>query len=434
MAIGWDGLGDLSQYGSLDDVLSALQSKYETEGKPTNNARTCYDFVHTIRVGDRVFVKRGRNTIIGYGIVTGEYEHRLHRSQFKNVRAVRWEGKGTWASPAPLAVKTLTDMTDDVTFVSALENMVSGPASEKRKPIPAEVREPYIVEQAIDGLFMEEDSFRRALAIWHQKKNLILQGPPGVGKSFIARRLAYALMGYRDPSRVRTVQFHQSYSYEDFVQGYRPSGDGLTLQQGVFLEFCERAVVDATEIYVFAIDEINRGNLSKILGELMLLIEPDKRSPEWATKLAYAPAAEERFYVPPNVFLLGMMNTADRSLSIVDYALRRRFAFVTLRPEYASGKFRRQLLNKGASAEMVDRIVERMSSLNEAIAADQVNLGSGFCIGHSFFCSASPDEALDEKWYQHIISTEVVPLLEEYWFDNPTRADEWRNRLMADVP
>jgi 5-methylcytosine-specific restriction enzyme B len=313
MAIGWDALGDLSQYGSLDDVLVALQREYETEARPTNNARTCYDFVHTVRLGDRIFVKRGLNTIIGYGVVTGEYEHRGDRSQFKNVRTVRWEGRSTWASPAPLAVKALTDVTEATAFVTALENMVSGLVGEAPKPIPAAVREPYTIEQAIEGLFMEEDAFRRALAIWRQKKNLILQGAPGVGKSYIARRLAYALMGYRDPSRVRTVQFHQSYSYEDFVQGYRPSEDGLTLQQGVFLEFCEKARADPNEIYVFTVDEVNRGNLSKILGELMLLIEPDKRSPEWATKLAYAPAAEERFYVPPNVYLLGMMNTADRS-------------------------------------------------------------------------------------------------------------------------
>ena len=293
MAIGWDSLGDLTQYGSLEDMLVALQQNAETEARPTNNARTCYDFTHTLRIGDRIFVKRGRNTIIGYGVVTGDYEHRTNRAQFKNVRAVRWEGRGTWTSPAPVAIKTLTDVTDDASFVVALEQMISGAISEAPKPIPAAVREPYTIEHAIEGLFIEEMEFRRSLATWRLKKNLILQGPPGVGKSFIARRLAYALMGYRDPSRVRTVQFHQSYSYEDFVQGYRPSGAGLTLQKGVFLEFCEKALADPNEVYVFTIDEINRGNLSKILGELMLLIEPDKRSPEWATKLAYAPAPEE---------------------------------------------------------------------------------------------------------------------------------------------
>jgi len=432
MAIGWDSLGDLSQYGSLEDVLAALKNEYQSEGRPTNNARTCYDFVHTIRAGDRVFVKRGRNTIIGYGTVTGDYEYRADRSQFKNVRTVRWEGRGTWTSPAPVAIKTLTDVTGDTAFVNALEQMVGGAITGTPKPIPVAVRDPYTVEQALDGLFLDAETFRRSLAIWHLKKNLILQGPPGVGKSFIARRLAYALMGYRDPSRVRTVQFHQSYSYEDFIQGYRPSESGLTLQQGVFLEFCEKALSDPNEMYVFTIDEINRGNISKILGELMLLIEPDKRSPEWATKLAYSPAAEERFYVPPNVYLLGMMNTADRSLSFVDYALRRRFAFVTLRPEYSSNEFRQDLIHRGAEIQLVDRIVSRMSALNDDIAGDQTNLGYGFCIGHSFFCAAGDDEALGESWYKRVIDTEIVPLLEEYWFDNPDRANEWHRRLIAE--
>ena len=335
-------------------------------------------------------------------------------------------------SPAPVAIKTLTDVTADTAFVTALERMVSGAVIETPKPIPVAVREPYSIEHAIEGLFMQEEAFRRSLTIWRQKKNLILQGPPGVGKSFVARRLAYALMGYRDPSRVRTVQFHQSYSYEDFVQGYRPSESGLTLQQGVFLEFCEKARTDPNEIYVFTIDEINRGNLSKILGELMLLIEPDKRSPEWATKLAYAPAAEERFYVPPNVYLLGMMNTADRSLSFVDYALRRRFAFVTLRPEYGSDKFHEHLVGEGVPLEIIERIVKLMSFLNEEIAADKTNLGNGFCIGHSFFTAVAIGDPLDETWYKRVVDTEIVPLLEEYWFDNSQHANEWREKLMAD--
>jgi MoxR-like ATPase len=432
MAIGWDALGDLSQYGSLDDFLAAHEQKFKPEHKPTNNARTCYDFVHTIRSGDRVFVKRGKSVIIGYGTITGEYEYRASRSTFKNVRIVRWEGRGTWGAPAPLAIKALTDVTENAALVTALENMISGPIGETPKPTPAAVREAYTVEQALDSLFMDGEAFRRALAIWRHKKNLILQGAPGVRKSFIARRLAYALMGYRDPSRVRTVQFHQSYSYEDFVQGYRPSGKGLELQQGVFLEFCDKARADPNEIYVFTIDEINRGNLSKILGELMLLIEQDKRSSEWATKLAYAPAAEERFYVPPNVYLLGMMNTADRSLSLVDYALRRRFAFVTLRPEYGSKKFAQHLLDKGATAELVERIVGRMIALNEDIAADPTNLGPGFCVGHSFFADPAPDEILNDEWYRRIVQTEVVTLLEEYWFDNPARAAEWCDRLLAE--
>ena len=168
MAIGWDGLGDLSRFGSLDDVLAALQQTYETDRRPTNNARTCYDFAHTVQIGDRVFAKRGRSTIIGYGTVTGEYEHRTERAKFKHVRTIRWEGRDTWTSPAPLAIKTLTDVSTDTDFVSALDKMVSKLVIETPKPLPP--TEPYTIEQALDGLFMDEESFRRMLAVWEQKK------------------------------------------------------------------------------------------------------------------------------------------------------------------------------------------------------------------------------------------------------------------------
>ena len=432
MGIGWDDIGDLGQFGSFDDLLAALENAYPAPQRPTNNARACFEFAHVIEPGDRVFVKRGRRTIVGFGTVTGQYEHRESRPTFKNIRSVRWEGRGTWSSPDILGVKTLTDVTSYTEFVIALEELATGSGSaEPARPVPPAIREPYSAEMALDGLFLEEETFGRALAIWRKKKNLILQGPPGVGKSFIARRLAYTLMGYRDPSRVRTVQFHQSYSYEDFVQGYRPDSRGFGLKQGVFLEFCDRARAEPDETYVFVIDEINRGNLSKILGEMMLLIEPDKRSPDWATKLAYAVSPEERFYVPPNVFILGMMNTADRSLSLVDYALRRRFGFITLQPEYKSAAFRAHLLEHKVPADLANRIIDRMTNLNEAIAAD-TGLGVGFCIGHSFFSSLSDDEEHDLEWYREVIETEIAPLLGEYWFDNSMPVDEWRERLLAD--
>jgi MoxR-like ATPase len=294
-------------------------------------------------------------------------------------------------------------------------------------PIEAEA---YRIEEALSELFVEQEQLERLLTIWDVKKNVILQGAPGVGKSFVAKRLAYLLLGQKDSSRIETVQFHQSYSYEDFVQGYRPDGKGgFTLRDGVFHRFCEKARLSPGRKHVFIIDEINRGNLSKILGELMLLVEPDKRGPAWATSLTYSQPDEPRFFVPKNVYLLGMMNTADRSLSMVDYALRRRFSFASLEPMFGSSKFKSLLFNNGVPESMIDLIVTRMMELNEAIGEDRANLGPGYRIGHSFFVPTE-DFEYDSGWYRRVIETEVHPLLEEYWFDDPDKAQGWLQKLL----
>lgn len=278
----------------------------------------------------------------------------------------------------------------------------------------------YTVDDALANLFISRSAFEEMLHLLRYKKNLILQGPPGTGKTFVAKRLAYALMGAKAPDRVATVQFHQSYSYEDFIQGYRPcEGGGFRLKNGVFYDFCKRAASDQAHHYVFIIDEINRGNLSKIFGELMMLIEPDKRGPGWAVPLTYASGPSESFFVPPNCFLIGTMNTADRSLAMVDYALRRRFVFYDLAPAFDSEEFARYLAERGASDGLISLIVARMEALNKKIEADSANLGPGYRIGHSFFCPQDADVQLDLRWYRQIIGTEIGPIIREYWFDNP---------------
>jgi 5-methylcytosine-specific restriction protein B len=295
--------------------------------------------------------------------------------------------------------------------------------------------EPYDKKKAMRGLFLAETQFDEMLDALKEKKNVVLQGAPGVGKTYVARRLAYALIGANDPQRIEMIQFHQSYSYEDFIQGFRPTPKGhFDLKCGIFHHFCRRAQREEAQgkPYVFIIDEINRGNLSKIFGELMMLIEPDKRGKEHAIPLAYCQDADEKFYIPENLHLVGMMNTADRSLAMVDYALRRRFRFITLQPEFGSASFFDFLVAAGAKPELVRMTVARMNALNEVIAADTKNLGPGYQIGHSYFCPC-PGIKPDEDWYRRVIESEIVPLIQEYWFDNEQKVKEQRSVLLAGV-
>ena len=291
----------------------------------------------------------------------------------------------------------------------------------------------YEMNDFMKGLFLTPNEFSEILHSFKNKKNIILQGPPGTGKSFVAKRLAYALLASRDDSRIESIQFHQSYSYEDFMQGYRPKedGDGFNLKDGVFYRFCKKASQDLSRNYVFIIDEINRGNLSKIFGEVMLLIENDKRGPEWGVSLTYSNEQSPKFHIPPNLYILGMMNTADRSLAMVDYALRRRFAFKDIEPGIFSTQFSEYLQGMDVEASVVSKIQSKIGELNKKIETSN-DLGAGFRIGHSFFVPNG--KILDSKaWYRSVIENEIAPLLREYWFDKKkSEVDQEIEYLLVD--
>ena len=411
IAIGWDSLGDLSKFKSKQEIFEKLKDeRSENDPDPRNDALCCYDFVNSMKVNDIVFVKKGTSKLVAYGKIIGDYKYDENLSEYRNIRSVEWINIKE-NDIDPITGKTLTNFNK---YPDTVEKYLKLMADDNNKDLEF---------NGLKDTFFSEEFFNNIIDTLKVKKNIILQGPPGTGKTFISKKIAERITGKKE--NIFSIQFHQSYSYEEFVVGYKPNSEGnFALQKGSLIQVCERAKQNENENFVMFIDEINRANISKVFGELLSLIENDKRGPENAVKILYS-ENDINFYIPGNLYFICAMNTADRSLKMVDYALRRRFSFFEFKPEFDKPEFKNFLKDKNVNAKTIDRIVNNISKVNQQISDDNFELGDGYCIGHSYFCpKGNSSDSFGDQWYEQIIEYEIKPLINEYYFDKPDQAAE----------
>ncbi len=401
-----------------------------TAAKGTSKKMQGEDFMTTMKKGDFFYLCRGNSIQLLGRIDVDEAVENLQKkdnwferkytiiAESKDISP--YKGKGKWWTPNHNSTCIRVPEDDWVQF----EDLILKPYFNKtrRELLGKEefIEESKKYEKAhfLKEVYMTEEKYDSLVSVLKKKKNIILQGAPGVGKTFTAKRLAYSIMGEVDEERVEFIQFHQNYSYEDFMMGYKPFEEGFKLKYGIFYQFCQKASAHPDKDYFFIIDEINRGNMSKIFGELLMLIEAEYRN----TKITLA-YNDLKFSVPNRLYIIGMMNTADRSLAMIDYALRRRFSFIDIEPGFSSEGFFNY--KKRLQHAQFDKLIQCIMELNVAISGDP-SLGSGFCIGHSYFCGM---EQCSIEWLKEVIEFDILPMLSEYWFDDESKLETWRNKL-----
>ncbi len=416
-AIGWHELGDLRPHLEAADLRDRLQQLYQREypdneqGVRTRAVNQVARFIRDVELGDTIVAVRGL-TVRGVGEVTGDYEFR-DAVDFPHARAVRWLDVNEWRLPINEKPRqTIAELTD-VDNLLAIEQRLTTPTT--HSPVPA----PAAPEQPLPAFI------QRIAELLEHKPQIVLHGPPGTGKSYWAEQAARELaardwFGRRfgalteaeresltNPGgAIEMCTFHPGYGYEDFVEGLRPTvvqGQlAFELRDGLFKQLCRRAAQRPDRRFFLVIDEINRGDLPRIFGELLTVLEADKR--RWSVTLALS---QERFVVPPNVAILATMNTADRSIALLDAALRRRFAFHELMPDPAA---------LGDSVVLGLPLGPLLGWINESLVRA---LGAGMRhlqIGHAYLMHNRQPIA-DPTRLAEALRNDIVPLLEEYCHD-----------------
>ena len=454
--LGFQEVPDLTGAADTGAVKERVRQGYPNASNPQIGNRTSQinSFVHEIHEGNIVVLPlKTRLGEVALGRITGPYSYQEVEGIQRHIRPVNWIRTNVPRSDFGQDLQDSLNLPGTVNRIrrNDAERRISAMMDGSRDPdIDATVAEteesiqpslesaeapPYNLQDIInEGCFLEQSKLETILKRLRAKKNLILQGPPGTGKTWLAKKLAFALLGQKDERRVRRFQFHPNLSYEDFILGYRPDGEGkLTLIEGPFLKTVTRARDDQSSDYVIVIEEINRGNPAQIFGEMLTLLESDKRNSDEALRLAYSSSDSDRsVHIPENLYVIGTMNVADRSIALVDLALRRRFAFVDLEPVF--GEVWRNWVHEqcGIPNDFLASVERRMTTLNQRIESDR-SLGSQFCVGHSYVTPA-PGTHIDDpvEWFRDVVDTEIGPLLDEYWFDNADVAQAAKSELVSE--
>ncbi|WP_090014330.1 AAA family ATPase [Lentzea albidocapillata] len=405
ISIAADHLGDLDPSVDREQLDAAVEEGYQHLDYAQRRALATdyFHFLSTMKVDD--LVAGIADDHVYTGVVTGEPE----RIGGMLCRAISWSPQSVasvHALPVDLAreFEQQGAVVDITGAFAALTSLAGAPDAPEEVQSVGELSLGAVTSAFAGSLHFDQEWLQKVVSALQDRKQVVLYGPPGTGKTYLARELARHIT---DPTAIRLVQFHPSYAYEDFFEGFRPRSRGETvsfeLVPGPLRRLAAAAEADKGRPYVLIIDEINRANLSKVFGELYFLLEYRDATID----LQYSPG--DRFKLPPNVFIVGTMNTADRSIALVDAAMRRRFAFFELHPDHPPVS---DLLARWATANAkTDDRAELLVKLNSAIGSDRE-----FKIGPSYLMKPDADRGLELVWEQSIL-----PLLEEHYYETLSR-------------